>query len=970
MKRRNLPMNCTYFSTLLFLLTCLAGTLPAQGIFKKLKDKVKEETVDNPKTKEKLQGTLDNRIGNMRNNYDSTSFSMAIALSDNSGLFEYEERGAKLQKLLAGSESFLKFVTSKDERPAIIARDYYELGRMSYANYRFKRAEWFYGKSKEKYEEHALTQTINYPRVLGDIGLLYHTMGKYNDAEGFTKEALRIRQEILGDNSPAYAISLNNLAMLYRSEGKYNEAEKLINEAIETTGKTKGTQNPTYAIMLNNKAMLFQNIGRYPEAIDLLKSCLDISAASLREKSPNYQLLMVNLALLYQETKDYASSEEIYKEAIRLKEKRLGTRNHPDLAHMLNLLASLYLEMGKNEEVEPLLKESQRIFEKKFGEEHPAVAATLSNLGNFYRVQGKISEAEPLIQKSLNIREKVLGSRHPDYARAQEDLALIYWEKGNYQEASKLYKQVIDKAEDFIRAYFPPMSENEKEKYWDQLRPTFLRYYSFVSQFADKDPSLTQDMMEAHLLTKGILLNTSNKIKEKIQSTGDRQLSFDYDRWVDSKEMLARLYTLSNQELVDREINLDSIENATNLLEKSISQRIPDLIDQPIGLQEIQSRLKPGEALLEVINFRKFDRQFTDQAQYMGLVLTPEKKLPEWVLISNGNDLDGKFLRFYRNFIKLKRTDTKSYQNYWAAFDKKLQGKSKVYLSLDGVYHQVSLNTLTKPDGKFLLEDNNFVFLSASRDLLNEDKPENNTLKTVTLLGFPNYGEKGKIPALPGTKVEVDKIDGLLQAQGFQTQKLMGENASEGQIKSVQNPRVLHIATHGFFMEDAVNTGNNKLFGVEIEKARENPLLRSGLMLAKSEQVLSGDYTAESLKNQNTKLPEQTDNGILTAYEAMNLDLSQTELVVLSACETGLGEVKAGEGVYGLQRAFHVAGADALIMSLWTVSDASTQRLMTLFYQNWLQTQDKVSAFRNAQLTLQKEYPQPYFWGAFVLIGK
>ena len=168
----------------------------------------------------------------------------------------------------------------------------------------------------------------------------------------------------------------------------------------------------------------------------------------------------------------------------------------------------------------------------------------------------------------------------------------------------------------------------------------------------------------------------------------------------------------------------------------------------------------------------------------------------------------------------------------------------------------------------------------------------------------------------------------------------------------------MHIATHGFFLND-LSDFQDQVFGIDIEKARENPLLRAGLMLANAESALS---------SRNTKEFRNDDNGILTAYEAMNMNLD-TEVLLLSACETGLGDVKAGEGVYGLQRAFQIAGADALIMSLWTVSDDATQALMNLFYQNYLATGDKAAAFKKAQVQLKTKYKEPYFWGAFVMVG-
>jgi CHAT domain-containing protein len=168
----------------------------------------------------------------------------------------------------------------------------------------------------------------------------------------------------------------------------------------------------------------------------------------------------------------------------------------------------------------------------------------------------------------------------------------------------------------------------------------------------------------------------------------------------------------------------------------------------------------------------------------------------------------------------------------------------------------------------------------------------------------------------------------------------------------------MHIATHGYFLQDVETSG--AAFGIQVENANDNALLRSGLMLADAARTISGKRMPSLVSN---------DNGILTAYEAMNLNLEGTDLIVLSACETGLGDIKAGEGVYGLQRAFLVAGADALIMSLWKVDDAATQQLMTNFYKNWIKLGDKQKAFKQAQLQLMSTRKEPYYWGAFVMMG-
>jgi CHAT domain-containing protein len=268
------------------------------------------------------------------------------------------------------------------------------------------------------------------------------------------------------------------------------------------------------------------------------------------------------------------------------------------------------------------------------------------------------------------------------------------------------------------------------------------------------------------------------------------------------------------------------------------------------------------------------------------------------------------------------------------------------------------LNTLKQPDGNYVISQFDLVTIGNSKDLieLKRKKPKV-PKKNATLLGFPDYGP-GDIPVLPGTKVEIDGISKVLKASGYQVKQFTQKLATEANLKSVQGPTLMHIATHGYFLKDVENMGS--AFGISLENANDNPLLRSGLMLAGAGTTVSGK-----------RMPnlESNDNGILTAYEAMNLNLEGTDLIILSACETGLGDIKAGEGVYGLQRAFLVAGADALIMSLWKVDDAATQQLMSNFYTSWIKLGNKQKAFKQAQMQLMAKYKDPYYWGAFVMMG-
>ena len=215
------------------------------------------------------------------------------------------------------------------------------------------------------------------------------------------------------------------------------------------------------------------------------------------------------------------------------------------------------------------------------------------------------------------------------------------------------------------------------------------------------------------------------------------------------------------------------------------------------------------------------------------------------------------------------------------------------------------------------------------------------------------FFDGSNIAMLPGTKEEVSNLSNILGQIDFSFDVHLGHDATEAQVKSISNPKVLHIATHGYFLKDVETSAEDITMGIASDKISESPLLRSGLLFAGAKEAITtgGD-------------------GVLTAFEALNLNLYETELVVLSACETGLGEIKNGEGVYGLQRAFQIAGAKSILMSLWTVSDEATQQLMTSFYQNWkIEKQPVREAFLNAQKSLKEKFPQPYFWAAFKLVG-
>jgi CHAT domain-containing protein len=352
------------------------------------------------------------------------------------------------------------------------------------------------------------------------------------------------------------------------------------------------------------------------------------------------------------------------------------------------------------------------------------------------------------------------------------------------------------------------------------------------------------------------------------------------------------------------------------------------------------------------------------------------------LVFANGNKMEGRQFSYYSNTMRFAIDNRISYQLYWQPFETFLKDVTTVYFSADGVYNKINPLTLyDEQKNQYLIDRLTVRLLSNIRELV--QVPDALSLKpSASLFGYPDFRSAQRLPDpsngavvasntaaslivrngvadLPGTKEEVISIEQLLKKNQWSVTSNLYREASEEKLKSISSPDILHIATHGFFIPEKENE-TTIVYSKDISLASDNPLTRSGLLLAGVEKNIRSIATNQSLE----------EDGILTALEVMNLNLDHTDLVVLSACETGSGEIRNGEGVYGLQRAFLVSGANNLIMSLWKVNDEATQELMIGFYTHLLGTRDKSAAFHQAQLELKRKYESPFFWGAFVLIGR
>jgi CHAT domain-containing protein len=516
----------------------------------------------------------------------------------------------------------------------------------------------------------------------------------------------------------------------------------------------------------------------------------------------------------------------------------------------------------------------------------------------------------------------------------------------------------------------------------------FLNYTAFAIKYYPQKKSIASDLYNLRLATKGLIFNSNFKTRLKILASGDSSLLRKYEKEKSLRNYLAKVYSMSAAERVKKNIDEKQLEEQANVLEKELAEQTSKF--EIMGLkekthttwQDVKSKLKKNEAAIEIIKIKK-----KDDTVYVALILKSNiEDVPEMIELESGHLMEERSIHYYHNCIQNQIDDQKSYDVFWKLIASKLKGIKKIYFSADGVYHQINLATLKNPaSGRYLGDELNIRLVGSTMELTETTKISKAT--RAELFGYPDYKGDGKnpivdsndrgysapevtddlstgfsryfnlqagVPALPGTAKEVSSIDQLLKRYHVPEDLFIGPLASEKQIKSVRDPKILHIATHGFFIPTLTGKLNKHSSAMD-----QNSLLRSGLLLAGCEKSMQGFAP-----------PEGEEDGILTAYEAMNLFLDETDLVVLSACETGLGSEENGEGIYGLQGAFQEAGARTILISLWKVDDTATQLLMSSFYEKYLRTGKEKESFIAAQKTVRSRYPQPYYWGAFVMMGE
>jgi tetratricopeptide (TPR) repeat protein len=823
-----------------------------------------------------------------------------------------------------------------------------------------------YAKAEPLYEEALrVRQKILGPehpetaQSFNNLGWLYRAMGEYDKAEPLLQEALRIRQKVLGSEHPDTATSLNNLAWLYRSMGEYDKAEPLFQEALRIRQKVLGPEHPDTAQSLNNLAWLYQPMGNYHKAEVLYQEALRIQQKVLGPEHPDTAQSLNNLAVLYRSMGEYDKAEPLFQEALRIRQKVLGPE-HPYTAQSLNSLAWLYQPMGEYDKAEVFYQEALRIRQKVLGPEHPYTAQSLNNLAVLYRAMGEYSKAEPLCQEALRIRQKVLGPEHPDTATSLLNLALLELDLSRTDEATALARQASEVELKILSGIFSFTSEQQRLAYLDIFHP----YNLFPSLKGTET-----DLAQAVLRYKGVVLDSiieDRLLAEESQGTQEEKL---VERLNLDKRQLGQLLLQPTQTLsVETNQQIEALEGEVEKIESQLAQHVAGLGQArralSVSLEQVQAAIPKDGALIEYLRYWHYLMKAKLEPRYGAIVLF-SKGAPLWIPLGKASEIE-QSVQQYETLVRSSAQDDELsanlralFETLWAPIGQALPSQIKrVIISPDGQLNFISFATLLNKEKQFLAQTYIVQYVTSGRDLLHQVKPP--AAKEVVLFANPDFNlgstpmlanagdrsadsalirgnerreiEDWSFGSLEGTQRESDEVTKEFADWGWTATDFTGKEATKEALLKIHSPYILHLATHGFFAkedpivaktepESSLNDGQS----VSTSKFFKNPMHRSGLALA------GAQTTVEAWKRD--EVPPVENDGILTAEDVSTMDLQGTWLVTLSACDTGAGEARAGEGVMGLRRGFIQAGAQNLLMTLWPISDEVTVQIMTAFYR-------------------------------------
>ncbi len=853
------------------------------------------------------------------------------------------------------------------------------LGVVFRRNGNYDKAELYFIRTLEINEKIFGKDHLIVSQNLSNLGANYYSKGEYTKAEESHRRGLVIREAQLGSNDTSVAISLNNIAVVYRMQGDYPRTLEMLKRSLSILEKNLPADDLSLAAIISNIAGVSFELGDFIAAEKYFERSIAIREKKLGSESPDLANTLTGLGSYYESRGEYEKAEVQYLRCLHNYEKAYG-KEHPDYGRALANASAIYRVRGEYDKAEPMQIQALEIFQKKLGPENSSVAAALNNIGLIASYKKDFEKSEKYYLQSLAMFEKINGEFFPLTGRVIKNLVTLYIEKRDFEKAISYQKRLLDIREKLLEINLSIGSERQKKTYLETLNSDLQNMLALQADFLPNSVEIKNLTLKLILERKGrtsdvlssnlsVLRQTANPIDQQaIDRLSDLRSRLSNFVISGSGNQKPEVYKAKLKDLVETKDNLES-----QLSERSATYRSAR---QPVSIDSIASLIPKNSVLVEFIVDNPIDRttnspkpKFLPQ-RYIAFTLN-QKGVIQSKVIGDKMLIDDAIAKFREALQNPKSTDTKQLAR---DLDKKVMlpireflGDSKqLLISPDGDLNLIPFEALVDESGKYLVEKYSISYLSSGRDLLRmqNSKPNQNS---PLIIANPDFGiaetsvhsetqqvskrdKKDKKRGVTVAKSLAETYFAPLSGTGQEGKTiqtlfpesilLTGKEATKDALKLAKSPSILHIATHGFYLENKEKTDT------------ENPLLRSGIALAGANSRLTND-------------------GIVTALEASGLNLFGTKLVVLSACGTGLGEVQSGEGVFGLRRSFVLAGSESLIISLWSVSDYVTRELMTNYYKNLKQGIGRGESLRKVQLEMIKnpKRQHPFYWASFIQSG-
>lgn len=809
-----------------------------------------------------------------------------------------------------------------------------------------------------------------YPQVFDSLIIRtddYFESASYELAVEYSQKALLKAEEEYGNKSNQYAAALDRRGRLFWIYGEYENAEKYYLQALEIIKDNTGTNNSLYSVVL------------------------------------------LDLAQLYSYMEKFEKSEKAFIEVVEIRKQVFGSR-HKDYVEALYRMALLYFDYNRLDKAEKIYIQALDAAKNLSSYDNSLFSQILSDLSILYEEQNQFEKIPSLLKELLQFTEITKGKEHPDYVFYLSWIARTYLKMELFDKAEPYILECISIDINHINNSFYFLSEKDKLSVIDYCLQNAGIYYSCGIGRMKNNSDMIKELANYRLTTKGLVLNSTNGVRKRIFSTDDPSIAAVYSELIEVRNEISKALTKTLEEQRKAGINIKELESRAEQLERNLSNLSEYFNSEKetynVNWEDVRNSLKTEEAAIDFLNFENYLSSAKDTV-YCAIIIKKDFPAPVLIKLCSKQDID-KQLSFTDDkeiYIKNVSACKGIYELIWKPVEEYLGNSKIIYVSTSGILNRISFHALAPEDNTYLIDRYDIRYTGNLKDIIslpknrktgqgnnracifggikydldpaemtdnanrlrnyqqNEDEYKLNTDEIIDV----NDSRGGGWKFLKGTVTESEKISVLLLKNNFDVSIYSGGEGNEEAFRSLSggnSPSVIHLATHGFFfpnpkgMQQEGKAVNDVVSSRSLFKNDINPMFRSGIVLAGANNIWKSGKKIDGVED-----------GILTAFEVSTMNLLNTDLMILSACESGLGDIRGDEGVFGLQRSFKIAGVKNIIVSLWKVPDKETSELMELFYTNWIDKKMTLEeAFLDAQKNMRLKYSEPYYWAAFILI--